>query len=152
MKELEGGLIAKNKKAYFDYHIEEEYTAGIQLFGSEVKSIRNSDIQIRDSFVEVRDGECFLVNSHIKSSCSGGFFSHEVSRVRKLFLRKSEIKKIHKQVSQKGFTCVPLDVHWFRNIIKINLGVVRGKKNWDKRESIKERELNRSLVTSIEFF
>jgi SsrA-binding protein len=152
MKKLEGGLIAKNKKAYFDYHIEEEYTAGIQLFGSEVKSIRNSDIQIRDSFVEVRDGECFLVNSHIKSSSSGGFFSHEVSRVRKLFLRKSEIKKIHKQVSQKGFTCVPLDVHWSRNIIKINLGVVRGKKNWDKRESIKERELNRSLVTSIDFF
>lgn len=76
----------------------------------------------------------------------------EVSRVRKLFLRKNEIKKIYKQVFQKGFTCVPLDVHWSRNIIKINLGVVREKKNWDKRESVKERELNRSLVTGIEFF
>lgn len=145
MKKLEGGLIVKNKKAYFDYHIEEEYTAGIQLFGSEVKSIRNSDIQIRDSFIEVRNGECFLVNSHIKSSCSGGFFSHEVSRVRKLLLRKSEIKKIHKQVSQKGFTCVPLIFFWSCNLIKLRIGITRGKKNYDKRNSIKDRDLSRMI-------
>ena len=139
------GLIVKNRKAYFDYFIEEESVAGIQLLGSEVKSIRNGDIQINDTFVEVREGECFLINSHIKCSGSGGFFSHEVTRPRKLLLRKTEIKKLHKQVTQKGFTCVPLEVIWVNHKVKVKIGVVRGKKNYDKRQSIKERDLDRDI-------
>ena len=142
------GLIVKNRKAYFDYFIEEESVAGIQLLGSEVKSIRNGDIQINDTFVEVREGECFLINSHIKCSGSGGFFSHEVTRHRKLLLRKTEIKKLHKQVTQKGFTCVPLEVIWVNHKVKIKIGVVRGKKNYDKRQSIKERDLDRDIRES----
>ena len=136
-------LIVKNKKAYFDYHVVEEFVTGIQLLGPEVKSIRNSDIQIRDSFVEIRSGECYLLNSHVKSSCSGEFFSHKSDRVRKLLLRKSEIKRIHKQISQKGFTCVPLEFFWSGNLIKVKIGIVRGKKNYDKRNSIREREFTR---------
>lgn len=139
-----GGLIVKNRKAYFDYFVEEEFLAGIQLLGSEVKSIRSGDIQINDSFVEVRGGECFLINSHIKCSGSGGFFSHEVTRPRKLLLRRSEIRKLHKQVTQKGFTCVPLEVSWVRNLIKLKIGVAKGKKLWDKRQKLKEREVNKN--------
>jgi SsrA-binding protein len=139
------GLIVKNRKAYFDYFIEEESVAGIQLLGSEVKSIRNGDIQINDTFVEVREGECFLINSHIKCSGSGGFFSHEVTRPRKLLLRKTEIKKLHKQVTQKGFTCVPLEVIWVNHKVKVKIGVVRGKRNYDKRQTIKERDLDRDI-------
>jgi len=135
------GLIVKNRKAYFDYFVEEEYVAGIQLLGSEVKSIRNGDIQINDSFVEVREGECFLVNCHVKCSASGGFFSHEINRSRKLLLRKTEIKKLHRQVIHRGFTCVPLEVIWINHKIKLKIGVVRGKKNYDKRKSEKEKQL-----------
>ncbi|NCZ70964.1 MAG: SsrA-binding protein SmpB [Actinobacteria bacterium] len=142
------GLIVKNRKAHFDYFIEEEFVAGIQLLGSEVKSIRNGDIQINDSFVEVRGGECFLVNCHIKCSSSGGFFSHEINRSRKLLLRKTEIKKLIKQVTHRGFTCVPLEVIWVNHKVKIKIGVVRGKKNYDKRQSIKERDLDRDIRES----
>lgn len=148
MKKGQEGLVLKNKKAYFDFHIEEEYISGIQLLGSEVKSIRNLDVQIRDSFVEIRNGECFLVNSHIKSSLSGGFFSHDVSRVRKLLLKRKEIKKVHKMVSQRGFTCVPLEIFWKGHILKVKIGVARGKKMYDKRESIKEKELLRKEFVS----
>jgi SsrA-binding protein len=143
------GLIVKNRKAYFDYFIEEEFVAGIQLLGSEVKSIRNGDIQINDTFVEVREGECFLINSHIKCSGSGGFFSHEVSRHRKLLLRKTEIKKLHKQVTQKGFTCVPLEVIWVNHKVKVKIGVVRGKRNYDKRKSEKEKQLLKESLLSV---
>jgi SsrA-binding protein len=143
------GLVVKNRKAYFDYFVEGEFLAGIQLLGSEVKSIRNGDIQINDSFVEVRDGECFLINSHIKCSGSGGFFSHGVTRHRKLLLRKTEIKKLHKQVTQKGFTCVPLEVIWVNHKVKVKIGVVRGKRNYDKRKSEKEKQLLKESLLSI---
>jgi SsrA-binding protein len=143
------GLVVKNRKAYFDYFVEGEFLAGIQLLGSEVKSIRNGDIQMNDSFVEVRDGECFLINSHIKCSGSGGFFSHEVTRHRKLLLRKTEIKKLHKQVTQKGFTCVPLEVIWVNHKVKVKIGVVRGKRNYDKRKSEKEKQLLKESLLSI---
>ena len=143
------GLIVKNRKAHFDYFIEEEFVAGIQLLGSEVKSIRNGDIQINDTFVEVREGECFLINSHIKCSCSVGFFSHEVSRPRKLLLRKTEIKRLHKQVTQKGFTCVPLEVIWVNHKVKVKIGVVRGKRDYDKRKSEKEKQLLKEILLSV---
>lgn len=143
------GLIVKNRKAHFDYFIEEEFLAGIQLLGSEVKSIRGGDIQINDSFIEVREGECFLINSHIKCPGSGGFFSHEVTRHRKLLLRKTEIRKLHKQVTQKGFTCVPLEVIWVNHKVKVKLGVVRGKKYTDKRQSIRDRDFHRSIELEV---
>lgn len=143
------GLIVKNRKAHFDYFIEEEFLAGIQLLGSEVKSIRGGDIQINDSFIEVREGECFLINSHIKCPGSGGFFSHEVTRHRKLLLRKTEIRKLHKQVTQKGFTCVPLEVIWVNHKVKVKLGVVRGKKYYDKRQSIRDRDFHRSIELEV---
>lgn len=143
------GLIVKNRKAHFDYFIEEEFLAGIQLLGSEVKSIRGGDIQINDSFIEVREGECFLINSHIKCPGSGGFFSHEVTRHRKLLLRKTEIRKLHKQVTQKGFTCVPLEVIWVNHKVKVRLGVVRGKKYYDKRQSIRDRDFHRSIELEV---
>ena len=129
--------------------IDDIYVSGIQLLGSEVKSVRMSDIQINDSFVEVRDRECFLINSHIKSSSSGDFFSHDLSRQRKLLLRKSEIKKIQKSVSQKGYTCVPLEVFWSGNLIKLKIGIAKGKRNYDKRISIKEREVSRMVREEI---
>jgi SsrA-binding protein len=143
------GLIVKNRKAYFDYFVEEEFVSGIQLLGSEVKSIRNGDIQINDSFVEVRGGECFLVNSHIKCSASGGFFSHDVTRPRKLLLRKTEIKRLHKQVTHRGFTCVPLEVVWINHKIKLKIGVAKGKKHYDKRHAIRDRDLLKSIESEV---
>jgi len=143
------GLIVKNRKAHFDYFVEEEFVAGLQLLGSEVKSIRRGDIQINDGFIEVREGECFLINSHIKCSGSGGFFSHEVTRHRKLLLRKTEIKRLHKLVTQKGFTCVPLEVIWVNHKVKVKMGVVRGKKNYDKRKLEKEKQLLKESLLSV---
>ncbi len=132
-----------NRKARFNYFIEEEIECGISLVGTEVKSIREGTANINDSFARVKNGEIFLINMFISKYKDGNIFNHEETRERKLLLHKNEIKKISKQVELNGYTLVPLKIYFVRGKIKVLLGVCKGKKLYDKRETIKKRDLER---------
>ena len=132
-----------NREAKFNYFILEEIECGISLLGTEIKSIRNSKCNIKDSYAVIRNNEVNLLNMHINEYKEGNIFNHDPRRTRKLLLHKSEIKKLKNHVEQEGCTLVPLKVYFKKNKVKILLGLCKGKKNIDKRESIKERELNR---------
>ena len=138
-----------NKRARFDYFIEEEYEAGIELTGTEVKSIRDGKCNIKDSYVIVRNGEIYLLNMYIAQYKEGNIFNHEETRSRRLLLHKKEIKKISDQVTLNGLTLVPIKGYFKDNKFKILLGVCRGKKNYDKRETIKERDINREVKKNL---
>lgn len=138
-----------NRKAYHDFSVLEEYTAGIILSGTEVKSIRNGDATISDSFIFLKDGEVFIKNLKVaKYKNRHALETHDESRDKKLLLNKKEISKIDKFLQEKGTTIVPLEVFSYKNLIKIKIGVVRGKKLWDKRETIKKRDVERELRRS----
>ncbi len=143
--------IAKNNKVYFDYEILENFTAGIVLVGSEVKSIRNKDVSIKEAFCHVENGEMWLKGMHIAQfKESGRFQNHEPVRDRKLLLNKKEIKKLQEKVSQKGLTIVPLKIIITgKGLIKVDIGLARGKKNYDKKETIKLRDLDRDVKNNI---
>ena len=138
-----------NKKAKFDYFIEEEYEAGVELTGTEVKSIRDGKCNIKDSYGIVRNGEIFLLNMYIAQYKEGNIFNHSETRSRKLLLHKKEIKKISDQVTLNSLTLIPLKGYFKDNKFKILLGVCRGKKNYDKRETIKERDINREVKKNL---
>lgn len=138
-----------NKKAKFDYFIEEEYEAGVELTGTEVKSIRDGKCNIKDSYGIVRNGEVFLLNMYIAQYKEGNIFNHSETRSRKLLLHKKEIKKISDQVTLNSLTLIPLKGYFKDNKFKILLGVCRGKKNYDKRETIKERDINREVKKNL---
>ena len=133
----------KNRKANYLYTILDRYECGIQLVGTEIKSLRKNSADIRDSFGIIRDNEIFLVNMYIAKYKEGNQFNHDERRQRKLLLHKKEIRKIRKQVEQDGVTLVPLAVYLKGSYAKIELGICKGKKIYDKRESIKERDLKR---------
>ncbi len=138
-----------NKRAKFDYFIEEEYEAGIELTGTEIKSIRDGKCNIKDSYGIVRNGEIYLLNMYIAQYKEGNIFNHEETRSRKLLLHKKEIKKISDQVTLNGLTLVPIKGYFKNNKFKILLGVCRGKKNYDKRETIKMRDINREVKKNL---
>lgn len=138
-------VIAQNRKANFEYFIEEKYECGIVLEGTEVKSVRGGNISFNDSFAEITNGELWLRNFHISEYSYGSVFNHNPSREKKLLVHKEELKKLRRKVEEKGYTLIPLEVYLKSGIVKIKLGVCRGKKQFDKRESIKERDLNREL-------
>lgn len=139
-----------NKKARFDYFIIEEYEAGIELTGTEVKSVRNGSCNIRDCYGIVRNNEIFLLNMFIDHYKEGNIFNHEETRTRKLLLHKKEINKIKKLIETNGYTLIPLKLYFNqRNKLKVLLGVCKGKKVYDKRETIKERDLNREARKNI---
>lgn len=139
-----------NKKARFDYFIIEEYEAGIELTGTEVKSVRNGSCNIRDCYGIVRNNEIFLLNMFIDHYKEGNIFNHEETRTRKLLLHKKEINKIKKSIETNGYTLIPLKLYFNqRNKLKVLLGVCKGKKVYDKRETIKERDLNREARKNI---
>ena len=144
----------QNKKAYFDYIVEEEYTAGIALVGGEVKSIRNGNVSLSDTFCYISsDGELFLKNSYIKLYENVGMIKYDEHRERKLLLRKEEIRKIQRFMKEKGkgYTIVPLSMFFNeRGKCKVQIGLCKGKKNYDKRESIKERDIDRQAKREIE--
>ncbi len=133
----------QNKRAKFDYFIEEEYEAGIALTGTEIKSIRDGHCNIKDSYGIVKNDEVFLLNMYIAPYKEGNLFNHEETRSRKLLLHKKEIKKIKEALTMGGLTLIPLKGYFKENKFKILLGVCKGKKNYDKRETIKERDLQR---------
>lgn len=134
-----------NRKARHDYFIEETYEAGIELTGTEIKSIREGSANIKDSYGVVRNHEIFLLNMFVAHYIEGNIFNHNETRTRRLLLHKKEIKKIEDKLELQGFTLIPLKLYFKNNKLKVELGVCRGKKNYDKRESIKERDIKRNL-------
>ena len=134
-----------NKKARFDYFIEEEIECGIVLKGSEIKSIRNGLANLKDCYAIIKNGEVFLLNMYIGKYEDANIFNHEERRTRKLLLNKSEILKLRDKIEISGYTLVPIKLYFKKNTAKILLGVARGKKNYDKRETIKERDIKREL-------
>lgn len=138
-------LIADNRKVRHDYHIHETYEAGIALTGTEVKSIRQGRLNLKDSFCGIENGELFLYQAHISHYEQGNQFNHEPERTRKLLMHKAEIHKLLGQVKEKGFSLVPLNFHYSHGLIKVTVGLVTGKKNYDKRQDMAERDAKRDI-------
>lgn len=134
-----------NKKARHDYFIEEEYECGIVLTGTEIKSIRDGKANIKDSYAIIRKNELFLLNMFISHYKEGNIFNHNETRTRKLLMHKKEILKLNDKITLQGYTLIPLKVYFKSNKAKVLLGLCKGKKNYDKRESIKERDIKRQL-------
>lgn len=138
-------IIAKNKKAYHDYFIEETYEAGISLLGTEVKSLREGKANLKESYVIIKNNEAFLFGCHISPYSHGNIQNHDPLRTRKLLLHRRELDKLWGAISQKGLTLVPLALYFKGGKAKLEIGLAKGKKHYEKRESIKEREANREI-------
>ena len=138
-----------NRKAKFDYQIISEIEAGIVLTGTEIKSIRNGKANIKDCYGIIKDNEVFLLNMHISQYEQGNIFNHDETRTRKLLLHKKEILKLNDAIRLQGYTLVPLKLYFKKNKAKILLGLCKGKKTYDKRETIKERDINRSIQKQL---
>jgi SsrA-binding protein len=139
------GIITKNRKAFHDYTILQRIEAGISLLGTEVKSIKSGNINLKDGYCFIRDGEIFLRNVHIGQYPYANRMNHEPMRERRLLLHRDEIRKLHAKIKERGFTLVPLLVYQRRGKVKIEIGLVRGKKFYDKKEDIKKRDISRDL-------
>ena len=136
-------LIANNKKAFHDYFIEDTYEAGISLAGTEVKSLRMGKCSVKEAFVRIERGEVYVYGMNISPYEKGNIFNKDSLRVRKLLLHKYEINKIEAKIKEKGFTLVPLKVYFKDSLVKVEIGLARGKKLYDKREDIAKRDLKR---------
>lgn len=142
-KEKGSRLIANNKKAYHDYFIEETYEAGIALHGTEVKSLRMGKCSIKESFVRIENEEVYIYGMHISPYEKGNIFNRDPLRVKKLLLHKSEIRKMKGKIAEKGYTLVPLKVHFNRSLVKVEIGLAKGKKLYDKRQDIAKKDQRR---------
>ena len=138
-------LVANNKKAYHDYFIEEKYEAGIELFGTEVKSIRQGKCSIKEAYVTIDHGEAFVEGMNISPYEKGNIFNREPLRKRRLLLHKREIMKLAGQVQAKGYTLMPLQVYFKNGRVKIEIGLARGKKLYDKRQDIRKKDMKREM-------
>lgn len=141
----------QNRKATYDYEIIDTYESGIVLVGTEIKSIRNGSANLKDSYAIIRNNEVYLLNMHISKYKEGNLFNHEETRTRKLLLHKKEIKKIKAKLEQDGMTLIPIRLYFQKNKAKILLGVARGKKNYDKRESIKKKDMERQVQKDLKY-
>lgn len=139
----------ENRKARHDYHIDDTYEAGIVLKGTEVKSIRDGKASLNEAFAYLQDGEIWLKNMYIKPYKFGSYSNHDERRDRKLLLKRREIREIDKNINQKGFTLIPLNLYFKGGYAKILVGLARGKKQYDKREDIKEKDVRRELDRKI---
>ncbi len=142
-------LVASNRKAFHDYFILEKFEAGIVLLGTEVKSIREGRVNLKDSYAFIKDGEPFLVNCHISPYSHGNRENHDPTRMRKLLLHSKEIRKLIGKTQEKGLTLVPLRVYLARGRVKVELGVARGKREYDKRETERRKEADRETRAAI---
>ena len=142
-------LIANNKKAYFDYFILEKYEAGIELFGTEVKSVRLGHCSVKESFVRIDKAQVYIYGMHISPYEKGNIFNKDSLRVRRLLLHKTEIIKLASKLKEKGLTLVPLRVYFKNSLVKVELGLARGKKNYDKRDSIAKKDQQRDIDRSL---
>lgn len=143
MGKTEGKLIANNKKAYHDYFILEKYEAGIVLHGTEVKSLRMGKCSIKEAFIRIEDGEMFIYGMHISPYEKGNIFNKDPLRVRKLLLHKKEINKLFGKMKEQGNTIVPLRVYFSDSLVKVEIGLAKGKKIYDKRENIAKKDQRR---------
>jgi SsrA-binding protein len=146
---MEIKTVATNRKAYHEYHILETYEAGIQLMGSEVKSIREGNASLKESYVYIRKGEAWLKGAHIASYSHTGIEGHELVRDRKLLLHKKEISRIGSKLAEKGLTAVPTKLYFKGGLIKLEIGLAKGKKLYDKRESKKKRDVERDIKRAM---
>ena len=142
-------IVASNKKARHDYHLTDEMEAGIVLKGTEVKSIREGRVTIKDAYGEIKNGELFLRQLHINPYAFAYYDNHDPLRSRKLLLHKAEIKRLIVKTKERGFTIVPLKVYFKNGKVKVQIALAKGKKLYDKRETIKERDVNRELDRAI---
>ena len=142
-KEKGSRLIANNKKAYHDYFIEETYEAGIALHGTEVKSLRMGKCSIKESFVRIENEEVYIYGMHISPYEKGNIFNRDPLRVKKLLLHKSEIRKMKGKIAEKGYTLLPLKVYFNRSLVKVEIGLAKGKKLYDKRQDIAKKDQRR---------
>jgi len=138
-------VVSVNRRARFDYSVEESFECGIELKGTEVKSIKDGRASFPDAYAEVREAEVWLKNFHIAEYAFSSVFSHDPDRPKKLLLHAQEIKRIDRKVREKGFTLIPLAVYLKHGLIKIELGLCKGKKAYDKRADIKERDMDRDI-------
>ena len=136
-------LIANNKKAWHDYFIEEKYEAGIELVGTEVKSVRQGHCSIKEAFVRIENGEAFIYGMNVSPYEKGNIFNKDPLRVKKLLLHKAELGKLAGKMAEKGYTLVPLQVYFKNGRVKVEVGVARGKKLYDKRQDIAKKDLRR---------
>ena len=146
---MQGKVYANNRKAFHDYHILDQVEAGLALTGTEVKSVRAGKVNLREAFARVQQGEAWLWNAHIAPYDQGNRWNHDPTRARKLLLHRREIARLAGEVKQTGFTLVPLSVYDKDGHIKVSLGVAKGKRQYDKREAIAEREANRAIQRAL---
>jgi SsrA-binding protein len=144
-EDLPTRTIATNRRATHDYHIEERFEAGVALQGSEVKSLREGKASLQDAYALVRNGEAFLVGVHIPPYLQASMMNHEPTRTRKLLLHRAEIRRLLGKTAEKGLTLVPLRMYFKGNKIKVEIGLARGKRSYDKRQSIAKREAEREM-------
>ena len=145
-----GGLIVENRKARHDYFVEESIEAGIALVGSEIKSVRAGRVNLRDSYVRIENDEAWLLNSHISPwPQAGTYFNHEPTRKRKLLLHREEIDRLRGKVEQKGLTLVPLKMYFLRGRLKVEVAVAKGKKLYDKRDTLAEHDAEREIARAM---
>ncbi|MFR1831576.1 MAG: SsrA-binding protein SmpB [Lachnospiraceae bacterium] len=138
-------LIANNKKAYHDYFIDDKFETGIELYGTEVKSIRMGKCSIKEAFIRIQNGEVYIYGMHVNPYEKGNIFNKDPLRPRKLLMHKAEINKLAGKIAEKGFTLVPLQVYFKGSLVKVEIGLARGKKLYDKREDIAKKDQRREL-------
>ena len=142
-------IVCQNRKAYHDYHIEEKTEAGIALLGTEVKSLREGKGNLKDSYVLAKDSELFLINCHISPYSHGNITNHEPLRTRKLLLHKKEIERLRGQVAQKSYSLIPLKIYFKGSFAKVEIGLAKGKRQYEKRDAIKKKEADREIARAM---
>jgi SsrA-binding protein len=142
-------IVCQNRKAYHDYHIEEKTEVGIALLGTEVKSLREGKGNLKDSYVLAKDSELFLINCHISPYSHGNITNHEPLRTRKLLLHKKEIERLRGQIAQKGYSLIPLKIYFKGSFAKVEIGLAKGKRQYEKRDAIKKKEADREIERAM---
>lgn len=142
-------IIQENKKARFDYTIVETFEAGLMLMGSEVKSLRNKDVQLKDSYITFKGNEAFLQNAHIAEYKASSYNNHAPERLRKLLMNRKELDEIFDALREKGYSCVPLKIYFKNGRAKLEIALVKGKKTHDKREAIKKRDVSDQIRSTL---
>ena len=144
-KKMQSKIIAQNKKAWHDYFVDEKYEAGIALYGTEVKSVRAGAVNLKDAYCSIKNGELFVLGMHISPYEKGNIFNREPLRDKKLLMHKREIMKLHGLMTQKGYTLVPLSLYFSGKNVKVEVGLCRGKKLYDKRDALAEKQAGREM-------
>ncbi len=142
-------IVTQNKKAFFDYAIDETVEAGIVLTGTEVKSLRDGKANLKDSYVIIKNNEAFLLNCHISPYTHGNIMNHDPLRTRKLLLHKKELEKLQGKTAQKGYSLIPLKIYFKGSHAKVEVGLARGKKQYEKRDTIKKKEADREIQRAM---